>query len=60
MKVEMVCVCAICGEATAGTPNYSFYGSVHKWGPRNHEFKPRWIPVEQFEPRWNPVEIEGD
>jgi hypothetical protein len=46
MKVEMVCVCAICGEPTAGTPNYSLYGSVHKWGPRNHEFKPRWIPVE--------------
>jgi hypothetical protein len=31
--------CAICGEATAGTPGYSLYGKVHKFGPReDHKF----------------------
>jgi len=39
-------VCAICGEETAGNPSYSLYGSVHKWGPRNHEFLPRTIYVK--------------
>jgi hypothetical protein len=48
-KYEQKIVCAICGEETAGTPSYSFYGSAHKWGPRNHKFKPRIIYVEKEE-----------
>lgn len=36
----MKIVCKICGEETGGTPTYSFYGAVHKWGPMTHPFEP--------------------
>ena len=39
-------ICATCGEETAGNPSYSFYGSVHKWGPRDHPFRPCTIYVK--------------
>lgn len=45
MKTKIVC--AICGEETAGKPTYSFYGSVHKWGPRDHAFEPKIVQEEQ-------------
>lgn len=33
-------VCAVCGEES-GARGSSLYGSVHKWGPTRHRFKPR-------------------
>lgn len=33
-------VCAVCGEES-GARGSSLYGSVHKWGPTRHQFKPR-------------------
>jgi hypothetical protein len=32
--------CKVCGEETTGTPEYSFHGKVHKWGPKDHPFEP--------------------
>jgi len=48
-QYKEVIICSICGEETAGNPTYSFYGSAHKWGPRNHKFMPRKIYVKTEE-----------
>ena len=33
--------CSRCGEQTTHNKLSSFYGSVHRWGPTSHAFKPR-------------------
>lgn len=30
--------CKICGEDTTHNRESSFFGSVHRWGPRDHDF----------------------
>lgn len=44
MKTKIVC--EVCGEETTSNKESSWYGEVHKWGPRDHTFKPKEVQEE--------------